>query len=206
MYSSKLEALQTLLTHSSLGTQGLQVHEENVLLTSRPVLQHQQARGRDLDTCLDADHGLDSEEDKVESTLNLIMASSKTKRKQAEPMASGVVDIESCDTGGEREEEWTRAEGQKGESEEICSKVGRNSEAGEESEVCADPVPLHNILSPEYREDLERAFVTNHLYGNWPQSVVEAAQSIIMQAQVRVLDVVNCSVMYNVAKGSLNRA
>ena len=150
-------------------------------------MQHQQARGRDLDTCHDADYGSDSEEDKVESTFNLIMASSKTKRRQAEPMASGVVDKESCDTRGEREEERTRAEGQKGECEEICSKVRRNSEAGEESEVCADPVPQQNILSPEYREEFEKAFVTNHLYTNGPQSIVEAAQSIIMQAQVRAL-------------------
>ena len=42
-----------------------------------------------------------------------------------------------------------------------------------------------DILSPEYTEMLEEAFVANHLYGNSPPSVIEAVHSIILQAQVR---------------------
>ena len=40
------------------------------------------------------------------------------------------------------------------------------------------------VLTQEYRKQLEAAFVTNHLYGNCPQSITEATRTLTLQAQV----------------------
>ncbi|CAI8044933.1 hypothetical protein GBAR_LOCUS24876 [Geodia barretti] len=54
------------------------------------------------------------------------------------------------------------------------------------------------ILTLEYRRELETAFVTNHLYGNTPQSIAEAAHTITLQAQMYLQRLNYLSVSYKI--------
>lgn len=153
----------------------VEVHEEiNVASQPKPNLQDQSAHVETLQTCQNTKNNADKEEGWC--TLNLSANSSK---KCTEP--AGMV-IENPGTS-ERETDSQNSEASNG--GEVSSTIRQDSNS-------TSTVPTEDILSPQYRTTLEEAFVTNHLYGTWPQSVVEAMHSIILQAQVYMMYTCTC--------------
>lgn len=142
----------------------VEVHEEsNAASQPMPNLQDQSAHVETLQTCQNMKKNTDLED---VCTLNLSANGSKKCTEQA-----GTV----IENPGTSERETDRGNGETTDGEEVSSADSKGTS------TAATP---DDILSPQYRATLEEAFVTNHLYGIWPQSIVEATHSIILQAQV----------------------
>lgn len=144
----------------------VEVHEEiNAASQLAPNLQNQSADVEAFETCQNTDKNTDGED---VCTLNVSTNSSKRCAGQAGAM---------FENPGTLERESDRGNGE-------TSNGGEGSSDSEESKVTSDVATPEDILSPQYRATLEKAFVTNHLFDIWPQSFVEATHSIILQAQV----------------------
>ena len=65
------------------------------------------------------------------------------------------------------------------------SERGQNLKAEEPSHTNVGMVTPEDFFSPQYKKELEEAFIANHLYATRPQSIVESVRSTILQAQVR---------------------
>ena len=144
----------------------------------------------------DEERYLEAEEDKDESTLNLIAGSDRQRKTQGEQgeavgNAENDIVIENFATDdGKVQRAENEADGIEGGGGEEGLESQEDALSGDELEknhcfIRTDLVTPENVLSSQYRAQLEDAFVSNHLYGNWPQSIAEAARSIILQAQVR---------------------
>ena len=123
----------------------------------------------------------DRDENEKEESANLLVdASDGVKSKPAGSSDSGrnldlVLESKNrgklSDEGGERAQENGDANPDS-KKDQLSLEFGGSSGGSE------------MILALEYRRELETAFVTNHLYGNTPQSIAEAAHTITLQAQV----------------------
>ena len=144
----------------------------------------------------DEERYLEAEEDKDESTLNLIAGSDRQRKTQGEQGAAVAnaendIVIENFATeDGKVQRAENEVDGIEGGGGEEGLKSQEDALSGDELEknhcfIRTDLVTPENVLSSQYRAQLEDAFVSNHLYGNCPQSIAEAARSIILQAQVR---------------------
>ena len=147
--------------HPNIVTIEAEVHEDCVPITLQIGQRNTVKNGRDNGK---------RETDKEELAHLLVETSDRVKGKPAGDSESSrnlSLDLEStkwADKGSHRAEECTETEPD--------SKQGTLSLASE------------GALTLEYRRELEAAFVTNHLYGNTPQSIAEAARTITLQAQV----------------------
>ena len=131
----------------------------------------------------------DSEEGRDECMLNLLAGSGGgggAKRKLVEVEADCRVVENSARK--EREEQRAQRDGDCGDNgDKNGSEHRRHLKTEEISHTNASVIIPEDILSPQYREELEEAFITNHLYGNRPQSIVESVRSTILQTQVAII-------------------
>jgi hypothetical protein len=74
----------------------------------------------------------------------------------------------------------------------------RQSSSGERGSFEASG-ELGRSLTPEYRRELEEAFVANHHYGSRPESISEAVRSITLQTQMYLQRLNYLSVSYKIS-------
>ena len=119
------------------------------------------------------------------------------RKRRSMKLDVGRKSVQKCGAGKDRE---LGGEGRKDGENGIADLAGGEGETAAQrldsappnQRVCPIRLDLanpENIFEPNYRKEVEQAFVAAHLYGCEPQSIAESAQAIILQAQVSLMRV-----------------
>lgn len=104
--------------------------------------------------------------------------------------------VKEREVGRDGENGITEPVGNEGETAKHAQRLDSASSNRRVCPIRLDLANPENLFAPNYRREVEEAFVAAHLYGCEPQSIAESAQTIILQAQVSHICIINLVHVY----------